>query len=290
MGRRAVLALIFGGLLAFPAYAAGSNPTAAGSWSASSSKSVQGCASAVARLPHWSAANRTGTLRLSSSSRICPKSRGEGMFGSSTLATATFTWAGPVTLGSGSGGVNISWRLSAAIADAATLSAPRRCPLQTTVSDLNLGYSWYNFTAVSSSCYDLGSATLGGFSYVEDLTTGAEIVAQNTWTGCYNLSGVENDSYAYSATYSNASYWSYNASGSYAFNLSYGSSGSVVGSFRPTWFTNGTFVALDRYEVVTVLEGETETQTVGYPAGSSSASVDLASAGRSFALLSVTNW
>lgn len=256
--------------------------------SPSTDQELSGCGAASAPLPRFSIANDSGRMRSSAYSRIC--SRGNGPFGSEGDAATTLTIEMPVRLATGPGGVNVSFRISAALADSGSVAPTARCAVVRQSDDYDFGYTWYNYSQMMSTCYALGSAQVEGTALLEDLSTGATYSPSNAWTGAYNVSGRENSSFSYRGNYSNASDWSLNASGSYSLNASYGSSGSVAGTWYPTWFINGSFRASDRYRLEVTLSTASMAESYGYRACSASASVDLWGSGRGLALTGLTTW
>ncbi|HTT26092.1 MAG TPA: hypothetical protein VMH90_03915 [Thermoplasmata archaeon] len=232
-------------------------------WSAFSTRDASGCSAGASLKSHWSKLTGVGTMFVTGHAKSC---RGPSkVFGSSSTTGSEIQVSVPLHPGRNPSGVNVSWSIVATLTTTGgVLGIPTCAPTRSNVS-YNLGYTWENYSSIAFACYGIGSVTIGGNAYLEDLTTGTQSEANNSWTGVTNLSGVETYSFADRYNYSNASYWGYNSSYSFSQNHTYGPLGLLVGRWSPTWFLNSSFTPTDRYIVVSTISITVNAQAFGYP-------------------------
>jgi|SRR5579871_6329227 len=234
-------------------------------WSPFTFRENEGCAQAHAYPAHWAATTGHGSWKGAVSAKTCPAYRGGTNVESIGEVEGELNVYAPVSLPSGSGGVNVSWNLNVAYSDSGGLSGTNySCPQTIYAYNYNYGYTWFNFTEVFANCEAGANADIGGFAYLYDQTTSSYYYPSNYWAGVFNDSGTENYSFSYSYTYSNSSYWAYNYSYSYALNGTFGSAGSFSGTLAPQWFINGTFSSTDSYQVETYIFSSMEALAFGF--------------------------
>jgi hypothetical protein len=258
------------------------------SWSAFTTKNAQGCSWGSSEKTEWSKAAGLGTLYATGHSKTC---KGQPpVFGSSATISSELVVSVPEVLAHAASGMNVSWNLVATLSSTGGVLNSTPCPATRSSVNYNLGYTWENYTSISFACYGLGTVSIGGSTYVEDVTTGQEYSSNNSWSGVSNESGLENYSSADSYAYSSPSYWAYNSSSSFNQNHSFGPRGSLSGRWNPTWFINDTFIPADRYLVVTSIEVTVYAQAYGFVKSYGTGTGDLAKGPNHADLSSVNVW
>jgi hypothetical protein len=257
-------------------------------WSAFSTKDATGCSAGVTNKPHWSRLTGAGSLFVAGHSRTC--SGPSRVFGSSATIGSQLQVSVPEYFAIAHSGINVTWDISALLTTAGGVMKNTNCAPTRSNTNINLGYTWQNYTSISYACYGLGSVAISGSTFVDDLTTGVQMGSNNSWSGAANYSGVEIYSSASRYNYSNPSYWSYNSSSAFSLNHSYGARGSLSGQWYPTWFVNGTYVPTDRYLIVTSIEVTANSEAFGFLKSYGSGTGDLLNAPERVALTSITAW
>jgi hypothetical protein len=259
-------------------------------WFTTLATSLAGCAFAKSQDPVFSTATDLGRWKGSSHALSCPASRGGHLVPSVAQIAAQLQVNVPVRITGRTTGVEVAWNLSLNLTDSGSTAVTGfRCPL----SYYNYSYydAFYNYTEVyryvSADCYVEGSAQLTGSTALVDETTGASYYG-STWSGLSNTSGFQIDWYEYTENYSgNASFYGSNTTVGASYNASWGPGGSLVGTFLPVWWINGSFVARDRYEVESSLDLEVTSQTLEVPGAEARAALDARSAGGHLDLVQV---
>jgi hypothetical protein len=253
-------------------------------------KSVTGCGANSGKLPSWSHYTGVGKMKGSTSARTCSKASGISSFGSNSYVFSQIWIQAPVRLPTGNGGINITWDIAEKAITSGGITGTAVCPTTTTVSDVDLGFTWYNYTSVYAYCAAIGAFQIAGYAYLYDSTSGTWYYASNWWNTIYNTSGQYNYSWASVYTYSNASYWGYNFTSFGNYSNNFGASNTLSGTFVPTWFVNGTFNHSHRYVVYTYLDLFANSYVYSYPSGHATASVDMSSGGDHADLLPFSIW
>ena len=265
-------------------------------WSPSTFRENGGCAQAHAFPAHWTALTGDGKSHGSTSAKTCPAYRGGSSVNSyGDVDQELQVWA-PVSLATGTGGVNVTWNIHDAASFSSGLTGSNyACPNSYYYSyHYNYGYTWFNYSYSDAYCEVGTFFTLGGYSEVKDLTTGTYYGASNYWD-MYNDTYIENYSYSDVGTYSNSSYWAYNYSYGYSFNgttsYQYPSTAVFSGTQTPTWFINGTFVSTDDYQVFTYVYGSQESVVEGFSGvGHAATSLNMATGANHEDLLPFQVW
>jgi hypothetical protein len=228
--------------------------------------SVSGCAKLAQTKLHFSTLTGMGTWAGKATAKTCPHHLGPiGGYGSSFAEAQTLVGvpihsfhgaATPTT-------VAVTWTMTFSAAVAATHTGS--CPA-VVLSSTGYGYSY---------CAAEAFTEMFGYSYLIDLTNGSYFYSSNypTLIDLYNYS--YNDTYCYSFTC-----YSYNYTASSA-------SSSMSGSTSATWWINGTLNHADKYAVETYVYAYVDSYASGFPAGSASSVLDLASSGNGEALSSI---
>ncbi len=187
----------------------------------------------------------------------------------------------PVRLTSTSVGVSVTLSVVASFADTATVrGSTAGCPISYQNSTYWNGTTWFNQTYGAADCQVLSNVYVDSYAYLQDRTTGLYFYPSSTGsTSWSNESGYTASYFAYTADYSNPSYWLYNysAPGSWT-NYSYGAGGAMTISATPTYFFNGSFSSGHRYVLGIYIDNEVFSEQA-YFAGTARATLNAATLG-----------
>jgi len=253
-----------------------------------------GCAQAHTYVSHWSNVSGIGHLHSITSARSCPSWRSTpsdsfGQAGQTVMVTL------PVTLASGTGGVNVTWTLDYRAFANTTLAstAASSClvgSVYTTTSGPPLNTK--TVTNTTSFCQVVANWSIRGIAYLEDTTTATFYAGQIVYAGPIgNTTSLTEIQRTSTTNYSNPAAWGMNASVSHYRNYTNSSSAYPGPTWSPEWFINGSFRAKDSYVLITWIAVFEQTE-VGQLLGGDRAStyVDLASPGHYVELMPVSIW
>ena len=229
--------------------------------------SSNGCAQTHVHGPVWSWKTGNGSLRSATVARTCTALHGGSGMASYADVTQELRVSAPVTLGTGAGGVNVTWALRVFGNQSSGFVGPApACP--------GTPFSWSytsNGTVVNVSgtywaCEVAAFVSVGVDAYVYDATNGSFFRPSNPWSGVSGMSATEN--LTNMSTTTNGSGWVIpDPSNWTTFNGTVGSPGKISGRYLPQLFINGTFVGTHHYEVVTSVLTVQWTEIFGYPVG-----------------------
>lgn len=273
---------------------------------------LQNCAQARTVLPHWAARTGAGYERVAASTKTCPTHLGGGNVSSDAVASESLSVYVPVDLNSTDHGVHVSWTVPLHAwqsADLANFTAfcggntgfpggsncSAICPLTSSVNDSNYGYTWLNETSESNYCMVSALLVVAVDLILVDTTSGVSYVdPSNGGIGLsyYLQDSAQIDTIAWTANYSNASYWGQNSSGFSANNGYSLGPWTHNGTYTVSASIPGNFSSGDRYLLTSEFFAYVTCGIGGYgPAGGSSkAFVQLGNASQPLQLAPLTIW
>jgi hypothetical protein len=220
-------------------------------WSLGVSENHLGCGHVVASTPRSGRANTTVFWEASAASHECAGAAGTAN-AYSDASTAMGGWANfSHAFSSGRGGIALTWNLTFDAWVFATVPNASRCPPGASNSSTYLSaYStWENTTYRGKVCYSFAWVGIEADAWIVDLTTGSTVYVSHAWPGELAEAGGSVDLSNVTTNYSNPSFWRYNSSVSRNTGAIGPASASLNGSYTPTLYVNGSFVASDRYLV-----------------------------------------
>ena len=278
-------------------FQAGAFPRA--TWTANTTKWVQAYPHSTCGRPHvgrdvWSPWSGIGYLKAGAFAADCILKAGAVLHAGAAQVTQGLTVVTPLALPTGPGGVNVSWDLNVSYNVSFLVNgsiSPVKCPGIVDNWSTNLSNTWINSTEETYNCGALSGLDLNAFAYLIDLTTNRTFGPSHLSPWAHDVSaGVFNYTDKNITTYSNPHFWQRNSSAVVYINESGGPSVSGIMNLTPRWFINGSFLAGDKYELVTWIRAGVTGFYDSYASGYASARLDMASGISNSRLLPIVTW
>src|SRR5579871_23400 len=250
-----------------------------------------GCEKVVTATPKYAA--QTGVLRwgANASARICPHATPAWMNLSLAQASTNWTFRVPLTVATGTRGVNLSWAISAVVNESAFPSASASCPERVTVGNVSVSAGGYEVVKeISRICQYGASAGLAIYPYLWDLTTHRPVHASSGPAGTGGDLWFSQWDYHIWWNFTNPSLWQYNSTSNGSYLGGGGGPANVNATASGTWYFNASFNSSDRYVIGVYASASVRAYITGYTHGQVCGRIDLFRAGRAAAVESITVW
>ena len=228
-------------------------------WTGATSYWNNGCSRVHDHRPTWSATTGNGTLRGGTRANTCPPVRGGNSVNSYGILSQEISVVAPVTLASGTGGVNVTWDLRVfGNQSSGFRTAGYTCPGTPYSYTYTNSSGTVTYSGVYYSCFEGAEIDVWMFASLVDSTNGTTFSASNSWNGLTSTSYTEN--LTNMTVWNNPSTWT-------TFNGSVGAPGKISGHYRPQLFINGTFNAKHTYAVETFVITSQISEVIGFATG-----------------------